>query len=308
MKLNLEKWPNNEMSTAERRAFQQICTRTGKILVIAMDQRNGMRKLLSDDEKVLASIGQKELGIVKARLVKHLGNHAPAVLLDPECALPMVIDEGVLARDTALVVGMDASGYDTEPGTQLRQSKIISGINPRRVRELGGTAAKMLAFMRPDQKGNDRFATRLINNTVNACIAEAVLLVVEILVYRLPGETEEEYERCKPELIVEAARVCAENGAKVLKLQYPGSAEACEKITAVLDGIPWAVLSEGVNHETFIKQLRIAMDAGASGAIAGRSLWKDCVSLDPAVMQSRLETIAVPRLHEILDVLDSRKS
>lgn len=305
MKVNVEKWPKNVMSTAERRAFQQICTRRGKILVIAMDQRNGMRKLLSDDEKILASIDQKELGKVKARLVEHLGNSAPAVLLDPECALPMIVDDDILSRDTALVVGMDASGYDTEPGTLLRQSKIISGINPRRVRELGGTAAKLMAFMRPDQKGNDRYALKLIKDTVNACSAEEVLLVVEILVYRLPDETEEEYEQRKPELVMEAARVSAENGAKVLKLQYPGSAEACAKITATLDGIPWAVLSEGVDHETFIKQLRIAVENGASGAIAGRSLWKDCVSLDPEVMQSRLETIAIPRLREILAVLDA---
>jgi len=305
MKHYAEIWSKNEMSTAERRAFQQLCTREGKILVIAMDQRNSMRRLLSNDEKVLASIDRNELAKVKARLVEYLGNYAPAVLLDPETALPMVVDEGVLARDVALMVAMDASGYDTEPGTSLRQSKIISGINPRRVRELGGTAAKLLAFMRPDQKGNDRYAIKLIKETVASCIKEDVLLVVEILVYQLPGETNEEYNLRKPGLIIEAARVSAENGAKVLKLQYPGSAEACAQITALLDGVPWAVLTEGVDHETFLKQLRIAVENGASGAIAGRALWKDCVALDPIVMKNLLETVAIPRLHEILDVLKS---
>ena len=63
--------------------------------------------------------------------------------------------------------------------------------------------------------------------------------------------------------------------------------------------VPWAVLSAGVDHETFLGQVETAMANGASGVIAGRSLWKDCVSLDRAVTRERLETIAVPRLREI---------
>jgi tagatose 1,6-diphosphate aldolase len=36
-----------------------------------------------------------------------------------------------------------------------------------------------------------------------------------------------------------------------LKLQYPGSAEACAAVTAAAAGVPWAVLSAGVDHTTF---------------------------------------------------------
>lgn len=305
MIVNVEKWPNNTMSTAERRAFQQLCTREGKILIIAMDQRNSMRKLLSNNEKVLASIDQKELGKVKARLVEHLGNYAPALLLDPLCALPLIVDEGIIARDVGLVIAIDESGYDIEPGSNIRKSKIISGVDARRVRELGGTAAKLLVFMRPDKNRDDRYANELIKNTILSFVKEDFLLVVEILVYKLPDEKEEEFKLHKPNLIIEAARKSAECGAKVLKLQYPGSAEACAEITSLLDGIPWAILSEGVDHEVFIKQLQIALINGASGAISGRSLWKDCVSLDPAKMNHLLDTVAVPRLQKILEVMKS---
>ncbi len=45
------------------------------------------------------------------------------------------------------------------------------------------------------------------------------------------------------------------------------------------------------------------MANGASGVIAGRSLWKDCISLDRAVTRARLETVAVPRLREIQAVI-----
>ena len=46
------------------------------------------------------------------------------------------------------------------------------------------------------------------------------------------------------------------------------------------------------------------MANGASGVIAGRALWKDCVSLDRAEQKRLLEEKAVPRLRQIQDILD----
>jgi tagatose 1,6-diphosphate aldolase len=52
-----------------------------------------------------------------------------------------------------------------------------------------------------------------------------------------------------------------------------------------------------------LKQVEDAMRNGASGVIAGRSLWKDCISLDRSVTKDRLEQVAVPRLREIQAVI-----
>ncbi len=46
------------------------------------------------------------------------------------------------------------------------------------------------------------------------------------------------------------------------------------------------------------------MENGASGVIAGRALWKDCISLDPDVCRTRLETTASARLREIQAILE----
>ena len=81
------------------------------------------------------------------------GNHAPAILLDPEVALPQVVDDATLARGTALVVGMDASGFETVDG--LRYTRYVDGVTARAVRELGGDVAKMLFYLRPDRQGAD---------------------------------------------------------------------------------------------------------------------------------------------------------
>ena len=89
----------------------------------------------------------------------------------------------------------------------------------------------------------------------------------------------------------------------MLKIPYPGSAEACAAITRLAGDVPWAVLSAGVDHETFLGQVETAMANGASGVIAGRSLWKDCISLDRAVTREPARDVAVPRLREIQAVI-----
>jgi len=104
--------------------------------------------------------------------------------------------------------------------------------------------------------------------------------------------------------VEEATRISVECGAKVLKLQYPGSAEACAAVTAAAEGVPWAVLSAGVDHTTFIGQVRTAVANGASGAMAGRSLWKDCLSVSHEVRADLLTTRAVPRLRELQAAVD----
>ncbi len=294
---------NNHMSTSERRAFQQISTESGKILIVAMDQRNSMRSLLVGENNSYDHITDKQLGAIKSLLVKNLGNYAPALLLDPECALPKVIDEGIISRSCSLIIGMDASGYDLDEVSNLRNSRVVEGMSARKVRELGGIAGKLLVYMRPGEDG-DPFAENLIQKTVEDYKNEDLLLIIEILVYKLENESEEEYLQKKPHLILESARIAKENGAKLLKLQYPGSAEMCRKITETLGDTPWAVLSQGVNHDVFIKQLIIAIKNGARGAIAGRSLWKDCLSLNPGEMDTNLRKLALPRLDEMLDLLN----
>ncbi|GAB5375344.1 MAG: tagatose 1,6-diphosphate aldolase [Acuticoccus sp.] len=295
---------SHEMTTAERRGYQQICAPNGMMMVVACDQRGGMRKVLADTPEAQAAIDEATLGIVKADIVRYLANKASCVLLDAQCAVPQVVDEGVLARDTGLLVGLDASGWGTSP-EGYRLSKLVPGITARRVRELGGTGAKLMVYLRPDRPEANTHNIKIIRDCVADFAAEDLLLVVEYLTYQLDGESDADYAAAFPELIVKSAEISLELGSKVLKLPYPGNAEACARITALCAGVPWAVLSAGVDHATFIGQVKTAMENGASGVIAGRSLWKDCISLDSAVSEEKLENVASKRLAEIAAVLDA---
>ena len=238
------------------------------------------------------------LGDTKVDVVRFLAAHAPSVLLDPICAVPRVVDEAALPRDVALLIGLDASGYDVSPeGYWL--SKLVKGVDARKVHALGGTGGKLMVYLRSDIPGANVHNIDIIRNCVADFAAQDMLLVVEFLTYALPGETPEEYKEKFGDLIVGGVKICLELGSKVLKIPYPGSAAACTEVTRIAGDVPWAVLSAGVDHSTFMGQVDIALKHGASGVIAGRSLWKDCVSLDREKQVHLLQTKAVPRLREI---------
>ena len=290
------------MTTAELRGYQQICGENGAMMVIAADQRGGMRKIMAAQPSEEAAITEAMLGETKADITRYLASRASCILLDPVCAVPKVVDDGTLARDTALLIGLDASGFDVSPeGYQL--SKLVPGIDARRVRELGGTGGKIMVYIRSDRPAANTANLEILRRCIEDFAKEDMLLVVEFLTYALPGEGRDEYKARFPGLIEGGTRLCLELGSKVLKLPYPGNGQSCAKITAACGRVPWAVLSAGVDHETFLGQVDTAMANGASGVIAGRALWKDCISLDRAVTRDRLTDVAVPRLRQIQEIV-----
>jgi tagatose-1,6-bisphosphate aldolase len=287
-----------KMTTAERRAYRQICDVTGAMMVVACDQRGGMRTLLAPTAEEQAKITNVMLGDTKADIAVHLASKAGCVLVDPICAVPGLVDDDILPRDTALLIGIDASGWDETP-EGYRISKMVEEIDARRVRELGATGGKIMVYLRMDHEAANTQNLQTLADAIADFAQEDLLLVVEFLTYPLKDESKEEYAAKLPQLVQDATRACVEMGAKVLKLPYPGSPESCARVTEIAGDIPWAVLSAGVDHATFLGQVEAAMTNGAQGVIAGRSLWKDCISLDRQVSRERLSTIAVSRLRDL---------
>jgi tagatose 1,6-diphosphate aldolase len=290
------------MTTAERRGYHQICDASGAMMVIACDQRGGMRSVLASTPEEQAKITNAMLGETKADITRYLASKAGCVLVDPICAVPGLVDNGILPRDTALLIGIDASGWETSP-EGYRISKMVDGIDARKSRELGATGGKIMVYLRMDTPAANTRNLETLRNYIEDFAKEDLLLVVEFLTYQLEGESKEDYRAKLPSLIVEGSRACLALGAKVLKIPYPGSEQACADVTKIAGDVPWAVLSAGVDHETFLPQVEAAMKNGASGVIAGRSLWKDCVSLDRSLSKEKLSTVAVSRLQDIQNII-----
>ncbi|KFF69396.1 tagatose-bisphosphate aldolase [Pectobacterium brasiliense] len=292
----------NAMTTAEHRGYQLICNATGAMMVIACDQRGGMRTLLAPTSEAQAAITNETLGKTKYDITRYLAAEAGCVLVDPICAIPGLIDEDILPRDTGLLIGLDASGWETTP-EGYRISTMVEGVTARKVREWGATGGKIMIYLRPDRPDANTQNLATLRTVIQDFAQEDLLLVVEFLTYPLENESRDAYTRLLPELIPSGCQACIDQGAKVLKIPYPGSDEACARVTALCGDIPWAVLSAGVDHATFLPQVESALKNGASGVIAGRSLWKDCISLDRNVSKEKLSTIAVSRLNDIQALL-----
>jgi sulfofructosephosphate aldolase len=286
------------LTTAERRAVQQITTSGGRFAIIAADHGQPLVDML---DRLGVSSAPAEQRAFKADLVETVGRDASAVLLDPDVSLPHIVDRELLGRDVGLLVRIEADGAEMRDG--LRRSQLIPGLGADGARALGATGAKVMVFLRADREDLDGPSARMVRSALQDCRRADLLCVMELMTYRLDDETPEQFADRREDLIVDGARFLQECGSTVLKLEYPGSASACRRVTDAIE-VPWAVLSAGVDHEAFCDQLRDAMDGGADGFIAGRSLWKEAVGRPAPERRRFLDGVARRRFEELLAIVE----
>ena len=184
-------------------------------------------------------------------------------------------------------------------------------LDSRWVLSQGGDANKFFAQLRADRPAPrpgepDLVAQCLqaVREVVADCQNVGIPSVIENLVY--PFEGEDLSGRRREDAVIEAARALNEIDCDLLKLEYPGSPEGCRRFAEVLDR-PWAVLSAGVPFDDFTQVLQIAFDeGGASGFIAGRSVWREALPLSGNDRQRFLADVARPRLEKLVAVAADR--
>jgi len=71
--------------------------------------------------------------------------------------------------------------------------------------------------------------------------------------------------------------------------------EACKEISSA-SITPWILLSAAVDFETFVRQVTVACDAGASGIAVGRAVWKEAVTMSGEERIKFLRTTARQRM------------
>ena len=108
--------------------------------------------------------------------------------------------------------------------------------------------------------------------------------------------------------IAEAARrSTAIPGEDVLNAEFPLDVTvapdvadweaACRQLTDA-STVPWVLLSAGVDIDTYLKQVAVAAQAGASGVAAGRAIWRK-TQLPPRERDSFLVSVARERMERV---------
>ncbi len=293
-------------TTSTRAGLGPIARPDGTLAIVAMDQRNTLRRMLA---AVGRPTGPEELRAFKVDVTVALSPAASAVLLDPEFGVPAVREAKAMAPGCATLVAVEPPERDTWQGEPRARS------DPERtaawVTEMGGDAVKLLVQLRPDRVHGPgepdlvEEVVTVVRAVVEDCAAAGVPSVVETLLYALPGEEGLDPGR-RAELIVESARILTETQPDLLKLEYPGDAAACRAVAAAVT-VPWAMLSAGMPLSEFLDAVRTSCDeGGASGFIAGRVYWKEAVALAGAERRAFLAGPARERLDQSLAAMEGR--
>jgi tagatose-1,6-bisphosphate aldolase len=292
--------------TKNRKTLADIASADGVFAIIAMDQRNTLRRMF---KAVDIEASEEDLRTVKADVARALTPVASGMLLDPTYGVPAVTEAQALAPSCGLLVAAEPSSrdsYNGEPRTRRDPE-----LNASWVAAQGGDAVKFLVQLRADRSvataGEPDLASEVLDvcqEIVTDCTSAGLPSVIENLVYELPGE--QLSDKAREDAIIDAATALDQLDIDLLKLEYPGSPEGCRRLADVLHR-PWAVLSAGVPFAQFSDVLKIAFDeGGASGFIAGRSIWREALPLNGMERQRFLDSVARPRLDDLVTVANDR--
>lgn len=292
-------------SITSQTSLHDIATPEGTFAVLAMDQRNTLKRMYA--AAGITDPSDDELVDFKADLLDSLNGSASGFLLDPTFGTPALarLDDPTFGVLVAAEPSTRPS-YNGEPRA-LRDPDL----NAAWVHSLGGHAVKFLIQVRADRPvvaGEPDLtaeAIDVIKAVIADCRESGAPSVIENLIYPLPEE-----EPLSPEqrsaAIIEAAVALDALEPDLLKLEYPGSPEACRKLAESIKS-PWAVLSAGVGFEEFADVLKVSCDeGGASGFIAGRSVWKETVGMDSAQRRTFLALEGRRRLDGLVAAMDGR--
>jgi tagatose 1,6-diphosphate aldolase len=153
----------------------------------------------------------------------------------------------------------------------------------------------------------------VVRHLVEECASLSLPLVVEPIWYPLEGEDpkSDAWRERRVEGIIESAREANDLGTDMLKVEFPGyvdcdagkakALEACQQLDAAVN-VPWVILSAGVNYDSFKTQVEIACNAGASGFLAGRSIWRDAASTADPELREQAGLDAANRLAELANI------
>lgn len=271
--------------------------------ILAFDQRGSYIDMLP------AGASYEQAVTIKRETIEALSPHTSAVLLDVTYGMPAAL---ALHRSSGLLLALEKTGYS---GTSTyRKTDFDPDWTVEKIKKVGAAAVKLLIYYHPDAGELALEIEDMVRQVAVECHAFDLPLFVEPVSYSLDksvSKSSAAFAEQRPEIVRETARRIGALGADVLKMEFPMDAAfntdtaawlaACEAISAE-SPVPWVLLSAGVNFEIFKTQVEAACRGGASGFLAGRAIWKECVQMNPAERQQFLTTTAADRLRQLNDV------
>ena len=287
------------MTIGKWRRLQQTAGPKGTFYIVAVDHRGPLRRSLETESPQGKT--NEALTSLKRDIVRHLAPATSAVLLDPETAAGQCVADGSMPGSTGLIVALDA-GSTGDPLN--RTTGLVENWSVEKTVRMGASGVKMLLYYNPQapQAGERE---NLVRSVARDCAQYDIPFFLEPLSYASDDQNKPLPPEERRQVVIETARRLVPLGVDILKAEFPVdvSAEpdeniwrdACEELTDASE-VPCVLLSAGVSYDTFLKQVRIACEAGASGVMAGRAVWKEAVTLDVTARNNFLKTAGYERM------------
>lgn len=298
MSLSLGKW----------RRLRQAASSRGTFTILAIDHRGPLRRALAPH--FAAGELEAALSALKEDIVRELAPGATAVLLDPETGLGPCVTGGALPGGTGLLVALD-TGSTGDPA--VLKTGLVPDWDVDRAARVGAAGVKLLVYYHPDA-AEAPAVEELVTTIGHACARAEMPFYLEPLSYSIEQPGGRLPSRRRRQVVVETVRRLAPLGVDVLKAEFPVDVneepdqpvwrEACEELSRAC-AIPWVILSGGLSYETFLRQTRIACEAGASGVMAGRAIWNEAVSAEGPARRRFLRERARERIERLRCLCDA---
>lgn len=237
----------------------------------------------------------------KVNAAKILSPYASAVLLDQQFCYHQAVEQNAVAKSCAMIVAAD----DFIPGNGIPVDNVIidKKINAQAVKRDGAKALKLLVLWRSDEDAQQRLD--MVKEFNELCHSNGLLSIIEPVVR--PPRCGDKFDR--EQAIIDAAKELGDSDADLYKVEMPlyGKGSRSDLLTASqrLNGhinMPWVILSSGVDEKLFPRAVRVAMEAGASGFLAGRAVWSSVIGLPDTELM--LRDVSAPKLQRLGEIVD----
>ncbi len=264
-------------------------TRNGKFLMLALDHRGSFKKLISPSDP--DSVLDEEVINLKSKIINSVESELSGILIDEVFGL-----KAYPQRSKPFLLPVEETGYTEEKGERL--TKLEYTID--QLKECGASGAKLLLYFNPFLESKEK-QLETAKKVIDECRQKDYPVFLEIVTYEPDHDvTGEERER----LVIESLKLFKSRNIlpDVFKIEYPGSSVACFTVTAILEDLPWILLTRGVNFEEFKFQLEEASVRGVKGFLAGRALWQEVCTIQSEDKDKFLKETLPNRFKIISDI------
>jgi tagatose 1,6-diphosphate aldolase len=288
------------MNFGTRRSIERLADDNGHFRMLAIDQRPPVLELIARqlgvDEAPLDAVRD-----AKRLLVDALSSRASAVLVDPVTAFS---SSDLISPRQGMIMTLENSQFETRPDGRL--TSLIPDWSVEKIKRIGADGVKFLAWYHPDA-GPEVIAhqQQIVADVGAACRRNDIPFILELLLYPFPDNTPDAgYGGRRAQMVLESVETFADQrfGVDLFKLECPipvddlvDDQRSDASLQPAFDdlhraaGRPWVLLSGGAPPDAFVRMLSLGYRAGASGYLAGRSIWWDALQHYPDVDRVRRE-------------------